>query len=135
MDAAEGVGGKEDQGVSFFAFVVAVGGRGSRPGVFGREVRIRIYGQRLHASRVRFQCVQFRAGLDVPDNDGCVRAAGDEDVLAVGETDGEDAFDKVRVSSEADSRSAGASGPGPDGFIPAAGVESLFRRRGEGEGC
>ena len=66
--------------------------------------------------------MEFFAGAGVPDYEGCVCAAGDEDRLVV-EVEMQECGHEVGVAEEASPGGAGGGAPGPDGFVPAAGEE------------
>ena len=76
--------------------------------------------------------VQLRAGVEVPDDNGGVRGAREQDG-AVGDGGGEQAFDKVAVAGEG-LRLPGLEVGAVDVLVPAA-REHALAVGGEGETC
>jgi hypothetical protein len=101
---------------------VICGGPGGREG-------LRVEGEVREGFGVAVQFVEGVAevgGGEVPDDEGGVGGAGDEDRGAVGEGGGEEAFEEVGVAVElADGGGAVGEGDGVDGFVPGSGVEGL----------
>jgi len=98
----------------------------------------RVDGEILEGFRGRFDLVQRGGGRRVPDDDGRVRACGEEDGFPV-QRSREEAFDEIRVAGELSRLFLGSQRGGVDRLVPAAAEEGFglwaYREAGEGRGA